>query len=136
MRHPQVVIYESAGAIAVAAEPLAAREGWLIRQPRTHAACLELVREIRATVFVLLLERHLVEELDMLAHVGEASPDCVSLVCTEVKPSHEQRRLLTGLVHDLGATHMMFPPWTEGLIQEMLACLMKGAMSHAVALEP
>jgi len=141
MRLPQVVVYENPGSpaqqlekltrerdwtLAQLLESMTRERGWLLREARQRPACLRLVREQPLSVLVVKLERKLIDELTLLSRVHTAVPRVPIIVVNEVKLDAEQRGNLTTVAYDLGATCVVFPPYTQSVIEQLVAHLMTG----------
>src|SRR2546423_2076138 len=85
MKHPQLVVYESDGALAGQVRRLAGENSWLVRECRRSDACLELVSESRPSVLLLKLERDLQDGLTLLAQTAERAPDCPVVLVSDVQ---------------------------------------------------
>ena len=142
MNHPQLVVFESDGWLAEQVRGLAQENRWLLREPRQTEACLDLVRETRASLLLLKLQRGLINEFRLLALLRERVPDCPVVVCSDLKlESVAQRTTLAALAYDLGARYVMFPPLTQNLLEDVVSGLMaatiarlnrvKGSPNHA-----
>jgi DNA-binding response OmpR family regulator len=124
MRHPQIVVYEDTGELAALLEPLAKENGWLLRESRQPAACLNLLKQVRPSVLVLKL-RDLLAEFDLISRLNEQAPEVGIILVSDVKlESSDQRLNLSGLAYDLGASYVMFPPMEGPILEDLVAGLM------------
>jgi DNA-binding NtrC family response regulator len=105
MKYPQIVVFESDGLLARYLDALAAREKWLLREPRQVPACLNLLRAGGPSVLVLRVGRNLVRELAVLDDVYAALPDVPVIVVGDTADD-----ALEVLAYDLGAAYVLQPP--------------------------
>ncbi len=119
MKYPQLLIYESDGAIAELLGKLAADQGWLIRQCRSAETIFELLKESRISVVFLKFERDLLSGLELLSQITSLYPDCSVVVVSDVKADSQQRENLACLVFDLGAKYIVFPPLTQPVAEDL-----------------
>ena len=133
MKHPQVVVYESDGALAGQVRRLAGENAWLVRESRQPDACLQLLADVRPAVLLLKLERELLDGLTLLGRVAERAPDCPVVLVSDVKmEGAEQRAQLSALAVDLGARYVLFPPLQTPVIEDLVAGLMAAAVRRVV----
>ena len=133
MKHPQVVVYESDGALAGQVRRLAGENAWLVRESRQPDACLQLLAEVRPSVLLLKLERELLDGLTLLGRVAERAPVCPVVLVSDVKmEGAEQRAQLSALAMDLGARYVLFPPLQTPVIEDLVAGLMGATVRRVV----
>jgi chemotaxis response regulator CheB len=133
MKLPQVVVYESDGALAAQVRRLAGENAWLVRESRQPDACLQLLAEVRPSVLLLKIERELLDGLTLLGRVTERAPDCPVVLVSDVKmEGAEQRAQLSALAMDLGARYVLFPPLQTPVIEDLVAGLMAAAARRVV----
>ena len=111
--------------IAQLLESLTRERGWLLREARQRPACVHLVREMPTSVLVVKLERKLIDEMTLVSNVHAMVPDVPIVVVNDVKLEAEQKANFTSLAYDLGATCVLFPPWTQSVIEQVVARLME-----------
>jgi PleD family two-component response regulator len=134
MKYPQIVVYESGGWLAGQIKRLASENGWLVRESRREDTCLNLVQDGRPTVFLLYLEKDLLEGLSLVARVREVASDCSIVLVSDVKmDTAEQRSQLSTLAFDLGARYVLFPPLQQPVIEDLVAGLMASTISRVVS---
>jgi DNA-binding NtrC family response regulator len=125
MRHAQVVVYESDGALAEQISDLARENGWLVRESRQPDACVNYLCEARPAALLLKLERKMIDELTLLFTINEKVPDCPVVVISDVKlDGARERSNLSALAYDLGARFVMFPPLTKTVVEDLVSGLM------------
>lgn len=98
MRHPQIVVLETDGALAGLLGPLAEQRRWLLRESRQAPACLSLLKAGGPTVLVMKLGRHLVREMTFLDEVHATLPDLPIVVASDAEDP-----TLMSLAMELGA---------------------------------
>jgi chemotaxis response regulator CheB len=133
MKHPQVVVYESDGAVAAQVRRLAGDNSWLVRESRQPDACLQLLAEVRPSVLLLKIERELLDGLTLLGRVAERAPDCPVVLVSDVKmEGAEQRAQLSALAMDLGARYVLFPPHQTPILEDLVSGLMASTVRRVV----
>lgn len=133
MKHPQVVVYETDGALAESLRRFAAEHGWLLRESRQADACVALVTDTRPSVLLLKLERELLDGLTLLDRVVAACP--VILISDVKMEGAEQRAQLSALAFDLGARYVLFPPLQQPILEDLVSGVMAATIErfHLVA---
>jgi chemotaxis response regulator CheB len=129
VRHPQIIIYETDGALAGAVAELAGEHQWLTREARNMDDCLDLLRDHRPSVLLLKLERRLIDELRLLERVNREVPDCAVVVVSDVKG--ESAGALAALARDLGARYTLFPPIARSAVEDLVGGLLLAAIERA-----
>jgi hypothetical protein len=119
MRHAQVMVYESDGRLAELLRPHAAAGRWNLRELRHLEACLGLLQRGGGSVLVLKVGRDLEQELDLLERAGRLFPDVPAVVVGD-----SDHPALAGLVWDLGARFVLFPPLPRDLLPDVVAGLL------------
>jgi chemotaxis response regulator CheB len=133
MKHPQVVVYESDGALAAQVRRLAGDNAWLVRESRQPDSCLQLLAEVRPSVLLLKIERELRDGLTLLGRVAERAPDCPVVLVSDVKmEGAEQRAQISALAMDLGARYVLFPPHQTPVIEDLVSGLMAATIRRVV----
>ncbi len=133
MKLPQIVLYESDGALAGQVRRLAGENSWLVRESRDPDACVKLLADSRPTILLLKLERELHDGLALLTRVSERAPDCATIVVSDVKmEGAEQRAQLSALAFDLGARYLLFPPLQQPVIEDLVSGLMAATIKRVV----
>ena len=123
MRHPQIVVFETDGALAHSLQPVAEERRWLVRESRQAPACLQLLLLGGPSVLVLKFGRHLVRELTFLDEVHTATPD-VPIVAV----GDAEDQALMGLALELGASYVLLPPQPRQLLTEVVTSLMQAVI--------
>lgn len=124
MRYPQIVVFEPDGGLAGALEPVvAAKQRWLLREPRQAPACLEFLRSPGPTVLVLKLGRNLVRELTFLDQVHAGLPDLPIVAVGDADDS-----ALMAIALELGASHVVQPPQPRQILLAAVESLMLQAI--------
>jgi hypothetical protein len=121
MHHPQILVYESDGKLAVLLRPLAEERKWVLREPRQVAPCLRLLRRGGPGVLVIKAGRDLERELTLLEQVAWMCPETATVLVGDAESA-----VLAGLAWDLGATYVLFPPQPRERLPEIVAGLMPG----------
>ena len=136
MRHPQLVVYESDGYLAAQVGDVARENGWIVRESRRPETCAAFLSEARPALLLLKLERKLIDELTLLAHLNATVPDCPVVVFSDLKLENAaQRANLAGLAYDLGARYIMFPPLTRHVIEDIVTGLMEATIHRLQLVE-
>lgn len=131
MRYPQVVVYETRGELASEVADLAREHSWVVRESRQPEACLNLLRSDCPSVLLLKLERRLVDELALLTRIQQSAPESIVIAVSDVKMENAaQRSNLAGLVYDLGASYVLFPPLMRSTIEDLVLGLMQSAIAR------
>lgn len=131
MRYPQIVIYETRGELASEVADLAREHGWVVRESRQPDACLKLLQADRPSVIILKIERQLVDELTLLTRINELAPESAVIAVSDVKLENAaQRSNLAGLIYDLGASYVLFPPLMRTTIEDLVLGLMQSAIAR------
>ena len=133
MKYPQLVIYESDGALAAQLRRLAGEHSWLLRESRQIEACVNLLAEARPSLLLIKLERELLDGLTLLTSITERAPDCPVVVVSDVKmEGAEQRAQLSALAFDLGARYVLFPPLQQPVLEDLVSGLMAATVARVV----
>lgn len=135
MRHPQLVILDSDGWLARQLADLAAESQWLVRDPKTPKAALALLRDPRPSVFVIRVEPN-EGPADSFALIAEASrlhPDVAIVVVSDLKLPDADRIAWTGLLFDLGARFVLFPPLAKPVLEDVASGLMASAVKRSAS---
>ena len=131
MKYPQLIVYETDGALANLLKKLAIDQGWLLRETRSEKTLLEQLADPRVSIVFLKLERDLAAGLDLLAKISTEFPDCPCVVVTDVKIESKQREKFSTMVYDLGAKYLIFPPLTQPIAEDLANGFMLSAMRTA-----
>ncbi len=131
MKYPQLIIYETDGAMAKLLGKLASDQGWMMRESRSNESLLNLLKEQRVSIVFLKFERDLVSGLELLSQITTQFPDCPVVVVSDVKADSHQRENLSCLVFDLGARYIVFPPLTQPVAEDLANGLMISALRTA-----
>jgi DNA-binding NtrC family response regulator len=115
MKYPQLLVYETDGKLAAGLQALCAKRGVRLRELRHAQACLRTLRRHGPGVLVLKLGRDLEKELTLLERVAWLFPDAVCIVIGD-----HPNPALAGLVWDLGARYVLFPPQPVELLPELV----------------
>lgn len=135
MRHPQLVIFDSDGWLARQLADLAAESQWLVRDPKTPKAALALLRDPRPSVFVIRVEPN-EGPADSFALIAEASrlhPDVAIVAVSDLKLPDADRIAWTGLLFDLGARFVLFPPLAKSVLEDVASGLMASAVRRTAS---
>jgi hypothetical protein len=136
MRHPQVLVWETDGRLAGQLAGLWDEHRWALREPRKHDACLRLLRDGGPSVLVVRVGSDLPDELGLIETVHRVLPsvpvvavgDPADAVLTgEVPWEVGTDPVLAGLLYDLGAAFVLFPPLPRDLLHEVVVGLMRSA---------
>ena len=140
MRHPQLVILDSDGWLARQLADLAAESQWLVRDPKTPKAALALLRDPRPSAFLIRVEPapagSTVPPDEAFASIAEASrlhPDVAIVVVSDLKVPDADRIAWTGLLFDLGARFVLFPPLAKSVLEDVASGLMASAMKRTAS---
>jgi DNA-binding NtrC family response regulator len=133
MKHPQIVVYESDGALAGMLRRLAGEHSWLLRESRQPGPCLRLLAESRPSLLLLKLERELLDGMTLLGQIAARAPDCPVILISDVKmEGAEQRAQLSALAFDLGARYVLFPPLQQPVIEDLVFGLLTATIGRTV----
>lgn len=135
MRHPQLVILDSDGWLARQLADLAAESQWLVRDPKTPKAALALLRDPRPSVFLIRVEPN-ESGADAFVSIAEASrlhPDVAIVVVSDLKVPDADRIAWTGLLFDLGARFVLFPPLAKSVLEDVASGLMASAVKRTAS---
>ena len=119
MRVPRLLVYETDGRLAAILDSCAKRHQWILYQPRSTNSCLRQLQRGGPAVLVLRLGRDLARELAGLDQVSWSFPETAIIAVTD----HEDTAL-TGLIWDLGASFVLWPPWLPGELENITLGLM------------
>ena len=140
MRHPQLVILDSDGWLARQLADLAAESQWLVRDPKTPKAALALLRDPRPSAFLIRVEPapagSTVPPDEAFASIAEASrlhPDVAIVVVSDLKLPDADRIAWTGLLFDLGARFVLFPPLAKSVLEDVASGLMASAVKRSAS---
>jgi DNA-binding NarL/FixJ family response regulator len=110
-----VLVYETDGKLAAGLHTLCERRSVRLRELRHAQGCLRTLRRHGAGVLIIKLGRDLAKELALLEQVSWQFPDtAVIVVGDHANPA------LAGLVWDLGARYVLFPPQPPELLAELV----------------
>jgi DNA-binding NtrC family response regulator len=124
MNYPQVLVYETDGKLAAGLQSMSQRHGWRLRELRHAQACLRTLRRHGPGVLVVKLGRDLERELTLLERVSWLFPDTATIVVGD-----HANPALAGLVWDLGAHYVLFPPQPMELLPELVEGFLPAASS-------
>lgn len=133
MRYPQVVILEADDWIARQVRELAAENRWLLKQPRQIDHALSLARESRPTVLLVQFEP-LADQpgpLALIADTHRLAPDVPAVAVSDVKLPDAERAAWTASLLDLGARHVLFPPFAKPVLEDVVSGLMAAVIARA-----
>jgi DNA-binding NtrC family response regulator len=116
MQQAQVLTYGIDGVRAERLRELAQAQRFWLRETNQFSACQSLLQSAPPSVFVLVLGRHLEEELALLEQVHACLPWTASIVIGET-----DNPALAGLAWELGATYVLFPPTPSERIVEVVS---------------
>jgi hypothetical protein len=137
MRFPQLIVHDSDGWIARQLGELAGESRWLLREPKTHAATLALLGDIRPTVLFLRIDpatdKH--EDVALLADVHRTSPDIAVVAISDLKMQDADRIAWTAVLFDLGARYVLFPPLSKPVLEDLASGLMASVARRVVGAE-
>jgi DNA-binding response OmpR family regulator len=133
MLHPQIVIYESDGALAGQIGDLARDNRWIVREARQADACLAFLGEARPAVLLLKLGQKPTDEFGLLARLQTVCPECPVVLVSDLKADSAG---IAGLGYDLGARYVMFPPVTRSGIEDVVAGLMAATIRRCFPPSP
>jgi DNA-binding NtrC family response regulator len=119
MRLPQVLVYETDGRLAELLRRAGEARRWSLREPRRLESCLRLLERGGPSVLVVKVGTDLVRELTLLERVAWLYPDTAAVVVGDSENS-----VLAGLAWDLGATFVLFPPFTRHDLPDLVARLL------------
>jgi hypothetical protein len=139
MRYPQVLVYEQDGRLAGFLRAVSAKQNlkWALREPRRLESCMQLLARGGPNVLVLKVGTDLVRELTLLERVNYLFPDTATVVVGDT-----DNPLLAGLLWDLGATLVLFPPLSRlelpAVVAQLLGLTSSAPVSpdHALSSEP
>ncbi len=119
MRHPQIITFETDGALARSLDTIAQERRWLQREVRQTSACLNLLAPGSPSVLVMKLGRNLIRELTFLDRVHAAMPD-VPIVAV----SDAEDVTLMSIVLEMGASFVIQPPQPRQSLAKIVDSLM------------
>lgn len=128
MRHPQIVLTETDGALAHILTPLAQERRWLLRESRQAPACLNLLKTGGPSVLVYKLGRHVIRELTFVDEVHRLRPDVPIIVVGDVEDIE-----LMSLALELGASFVLQPPQPRSRLIELVDSLMRAQLPLSAA---
>jgi hypothetical protein len=132
MHHPQIVVVEREGRLARQLDALAETEKWPLREPRQAEACWRLLRQPGPTVLVVEVGRSSKRppetDLELIERVSWQLPNVATVAVGGV----EDAAVLAGLAWDLGADYALFPPLSRDLLPDVVAGLMRAAVTRAL----
>ena len=115
MQQPQVLVYGVEGRLAEQLSELARSQRFWLREVKHLAACRNQLRGARPAVLVLRLGRDVERELALVAQVHELFPDTATVVLGDA-----DNPPLAGLVWELGAHYVLFPPLPAETLPEIV----------------
>ncbi len=134
MRYPQVVVREGDGWLAKQLGPLAADHRWLVREPRTPADALALLRDGRPAVLLVQVDPAAADPaaFTLLADAHLAYPDVPAVAVSDVKLPDADRVAWTAALFDLGARYVLFPPLSRPVLEDVVSGLMAAAVRRTL----
>ena len=147
MQYPQILVYESDGALAAMLRETAKENRWALREPRKQESCLRLLQELSPSVLVLKMGTHAKREaglplkeeeqrqraearqkeqiggLELLAKVHERYPDTAIVAVGDAEDLP-----FAGLAWDFGANYVLTPPQPRQMLAEIVIGLMHEAI--------
>jgi hypothetical protein len=121
MHHPQLLVYEGDGRLALLLRGFVEKRGlkWPVREPRQLQACLRLLQRGGPGVVVLKAGRDLERELTLLERVKFLHPETGVVLVGD-----SNHGAVAGLAWDLGADYVLLSPYDPSLLFEVVVGLM------------
>jgi hypothetical protein len=121
MRHPQVLVHEPGGRLAVLLRTAVEERGlrWPVREPRDLAGCLRLLQRGGPAVVVVRAGGDPERELTLLERVAWLCPAAATVFVGDA-----EHAALAGVAWDLGARYVLLPPQSRELLPDVVIGLM------------
>lgn len=134
MRYPQLVIHDSDGWLARQLADLASESRWLVREPKSSEATLALVRDPRPSVAFIRVEPQdeAIDSFALIAELHRACPDAAVVAVSDTKLPDADRIAWTGVLFDLGAAFVLFPPLSKSVLEDVASGLMASAIKRVM----
>jgi hypothetical protein len=132
MKRPQLVLHRADEWLARQLADLAAESRWLIRTAATRETALGFLRDPRPTVAFIHIDPHddSTEGCELLAECHCANPDAALVAASEAKLPDVDRVAWTGMLFDLGARYVLFPPLNRPVLEDLTSGLMATAIQR------
>jgi hypothetical protein len=134
MRFPQLIMHDADGWIVRQLSELAGESRWLLREPKTPAAVLQLHRDFRPTVLFLRVDpaddKH--ADIALLADIHRLNSDVAVVAVSDVKMPDADRIAWTAVLFDLGARYVLFPPLSKPILEDLASGLMTSTVKRVM----
>lgn len=120
MRQNQIVTYRIDGVLAERLREMAQAHRFRLRETSQLPACRNLVQSAAPSILVVHLGGNLEQECALLEQIHACMPQTAVIALGDV-----ENPVLAGLVWELGATFVLFPPTPGEMITDILAGLLQ-----------
>jgi DNA-binding response OmpR family regulator len=134
MRFPHLIFVDSEGELVRLLGDLVSEQRWLVRLPRTYDSALSFVQERRPGVLFVRIDPG-DERADAFHLIGDAHHACADVPVVAVsaaKLPDTDRVAWTGVLLDLGARYVLFPPLTRSVLEDMTMGLVASSRRRLV----
>ena len=113
---------------------LADESRWLVREPRAPDAALSLAREPGPAVLFVQIETadEKAAAVALVADVHRLAPDAPVVAASDAKMPDADRAAWTAALLDVGARHVLFPPLSQPVLEDLASGLMAAAIRRTV----
>ena len=134
MKYPQVIVCGFDDWIANQLRELATETRWLLHEVRQTNAITTHLTAQRPTVLLLQADptSPKLDVLETLSEVHRRYPDVSIVVLSDAKLPDESRANWTASVLDLGASCVLFPPYTRLLLEDLVTGLMTATIRRTI----
>ncbi len=132
MDHPKVLLYDQREApLTGLLREVARQESWRFQRARDLDAWVRELRGDERAVAVVRVGRDLYRELAFLETVRWFVPEAPVIVVTDSDDA-----TLCGLIWDLGACHLVAPPWSAAEVAEVVQGFLRPPAAPQTPLVP
>lgn len=142
MRHPQLLVFERDGRLAWLLKDTCAQHRWALREPRQTEACLRLLRAGGPALLVVrttgkLGKEQTADDMEQERRMIERSFALIDRACwlrpdaAIIAVGERDEPAMTALAWNLGATYVLAPPQSIGVLPQLVGHVMKSMVRPA-----
>lgn len=129
-----MIVLETDGWLAKQLRELAAESRWLVRSARSSDTALSLARERSPAVLLVQFEpaEDKPQPLTLIADAHRLAPDVPVVAVADSKLPDAERAAWAAALLDLGARHVLFPPLTKPVLEDVVSGLLTAAIRRVL----
>jgi len=138
MMAPLLLIRAPALELAESLQELARLYGWSLRRVRSAAGQNQALAGARPAVFFWWVNptTDTIPITEAVADLASQHPDLLIVLVSEVKLPEEEQPRITARWLQLGASYVLYPPWTKLVLEDLAGGLMKATIRKLTGQDP